>query len=360
MGEESGPPAQATVSSVQGDIGVPQPPYSAASESGDNRFLGAMTSQSTQGIWANIKVANPSVHRGTSDFFVASVMVHQYDPNLWIQVGWAEAGWRDDKQYVFVYDTEWDQWIFYDQFSISPDDWITVAINTQGGTKWAAWLWNASIGIWILLQKANLGFSSAQYSSQFAEACANEGSEFYVPETSFFLTRILVAENWDIWDTKYPTFEYNTDPPYDTHWQNKYWNWYMHGGIKISVLWFEGNLRSEGRWIAAYIQLPEEYSAADIDATTILVNGTIAPVLDPWYGFVVNSSEYLIDHNYDGALERMVKFDRASVASWIYQSVEMQDKVTLSITGQLTDGTPFEGTDTIFAFWQHHKSPSKQ
>jgi len=73
------------------------------------------------------------------------------------------------------------------------------------------------------------------------------------------------------------------------------------------------NLRSKGKWLTAYIQLPEEYDPDDIDATTILLNATIQPVLDPKYDFVTNSSEYLIDHNEDGILERMVKFNRTEI-----------------------------------------------
>jgi hypothetical protein len=120
------------------------------------------------------------------------------------------------------------------------------------------------------------------------------------------------------------------------------------------------DLRSKGQWITAYIQLPEGYNPEDIDASTILLNGTIQPVLDPKYGFVTNSSEYLVDHNNDGVLERMVKFDRAAVASWIYQSVGMEPDVSLAITGKLFDGTPFEGTDTISAFWTGQRSPCKR
>lgn len=107
------------------------------------------------------------------------------------------------------------------------------------------------------------------------------------------------------------------------------------------------NFRSKGEWITAYIQLPEGYNASDIDATTILLNGTVAPVLDPKYGFVGDPSGYLVDYNNDGILERMVKFDRASIASWIYRSVGMQYRVSSTITGKLADGTPFEGTCII-------------
>jgi len=109
------------------------------------------------------------------------------------------------------------------------------------------------------------------------------------------------------------------------------------------------NLRSKGKWITAYIQLPEGYSATDIDASTILLNGTISPVLDPTYGFVTNPSGYLVDYNNDGILERMVKFDRATVESWIYHTQGITyGNVALTLTGKLFDGTRFEGTDIIF------------
>ena len=101
------------------------------------------------------------------------------------------------------------------------------------------------------------------------------------------------------------------------------------------------NLESKGQWITAYIQLPEGYEAEDIDATTILLNETVSPVLDPKYEFVTNPSEYLIDHNEDGILERMVKFDRAEVMALLSVG-----EATLTITGEV-DGTPFEGTDTV-------------
>jgi len=101
------------------------------------------------------------------------------------------------------------------------------------------------------------------------------------------------------------------------------------------------NLRSEGLWITCYIELPKRYNAEDIDATTILLNGTISPVLDPKYDFVTNSSECLVDHNEDGILERMVKFDRAEVIALLSVG-----EATLTITGEV-NSTPFEGSDTI-------------
>ena len=108
------------------------------------------------------------------------------------------------------------------------------------------------------------------------------------------------------------------------------------------------NFRSNGKWITAYIQLLEGYDPADINASAILLNGTIAPVLDLKYGFVTNANEYLVDHNGDGILERMVKFDRVAVESFITSHGVSYGNAALTITGKLLDGTSFEGTDIIF------------
>lgn len=107
------------------------------------------------------------------------------------------------------------------------------------------------------------------------------------------------------------------------------------------------NLGSKGNWITAYVQLPEGYSAADIDASTILLNGTIAPVLDPKYGFVTNSSEYLVDYNNDGILERMVRFNRTAVEDFILSRGYRYGSVTLTVAGSLYDGTSFDGNNAV-------------
>jgi hypothetical protein len=109
------------------------------------------------------------------------------------------------------------------------------------------------------------------------------------------------------------------------------------------------NLKSKGQWITAYVQLPPQYNASEIEAAAISLNGTLMPELDLKYGFVANASEYLVDHNGDGVLERMLKFERAAVESWIYGTMGISyGKVSLTLTGKLFDGTPFEGTCSIF------------
>ncbi len=101
-------------------------------------------------------------------------------------------------------------------------------------------------------------------------------------------------------------------------------------------------LMAKGKWITAYIELPGGYDVADIDATTVLLNGTVPAVTDPKYDFVTDPGIYLTDHDGDGILERMVKFDRSAVQAIL----TVGDAVGITVTGEVA-GTPFEGSDII-------------
>ena len=103
------------------------------------------------------------------------------------------------------------------------------------------------------------------------------------------------------------------------------------------------NLRSRGKWVTCYIELSGGYDPRDINASTILLMDTLSPELNLKYGFVKSEESYIVDHDNDGIMERMVKFDRAEVEKILTPS----DDVVLTITGSLLDGTEFEGADTI-------------
>jgi len=98
------------------------------------------------------------------------------------------------------------------------------------------------------------------------------------------------------------------------------------------------NLESNGKWITVLISLPEEYEVSDINVSTVQL-GTVPAA---W-------------GNVEGN-KLMVKFDRQMVIGyiWAYKLYHMQIplpkegvEVDLTVTGELSDGTPFEGSDTI-------------
>ena len=105
------------------------------------------------------------------------------------------------------------------------------------------------------------------------------------------------------------------------------------------------NLRSGGKWITAYIELPEGYDVANINVSTILLNDTIPVEPKPIA---------IGDYDNDTVPDLMVKFDRQQVINYIMANVDMSRlyeerfmTITLTITGKLKNGTPFQGSDTI-------------
>jgi hypothetical protein len=106
------------------------------------------------------------------------------------------------------------------------------------------------------------------------------------------------------------------------------------------------NLKSKGNWITAYIELPAGFDVHNINVSSILLNNTI--VVAP------SAPATIGDHDTDGILDLMVKFDRAAVALYVLDNVDIvyllnkgSMTITLTVTGKLNDGTPFSGTSMI-------------
>jgi hypothetical protein len=111
------------------------------------------------------------------------------------------------------------------------------------------------------------------------------------------------------------------------------------------------NVSTSGRWVTVYIELVEGYEAIEIDHATIRLNGVVGPLDDPQYGFVADESSYLTDEACTpGVYERMVKFVRADVAAVI----SLGEEVEILITGELEDGSAFEGRDFIRVIQRGH------
>ncbi len=81
------------------------------------------------------------------------------------------------------------------------------------------------------------------------------------------------------------------------------------------------NLKSKGKWITCYIDLPEGYNVNNIDIGSILLEDTIPAEWGDIQGDIL-----------------MVKFHRNEVEDMLFVGA-----YNLKVTGELTDGTPFEG-----------------
>ena len=94
------------------------------------------------------------------------------------------------------------------------------------------------------------------------------------------------------------------------------------------------NLKSKGKWITCYIELPEGYDVGDIDVSTIMLNGQVPAESRP---------TAISDYDGDGIADLMVKFSRSAVQNILPAEGEAE----ITVAGELADGTAFEGKDTI-------------
>jgi hypothetical protein len=109
------------------------------------------------------------------------------------------------------------------------------------------------------------------------------------------------------------------------------------------------NVKSHGEWITAYIELPEGYDVNDIDVSTIYLLDSI-PV-------DTSAPATVGDYDSDGISDLMVKFVRTAVVTELGTEDVTEDATEdetgtddyeeLTITGELTDETPFGGSDMI-------------
>jgi hypothetical protein len=111
------------------------------------------------------------------------------------------------------------------------------------------------------------------------------------------------------------------------------------------------NKKSGDKWVTVYIELPEKYDVWQTDGSTVLLNGIIPAHLgqEGWAKAESNKSN-IIDHDGDGILERMVKFDRNAVKDIL----EIGDKVQVTVSGGVkysnghdTGLADFKGQDII-------------
>jgi len=98
-----------------------------------------------------------------------------------------------------------------------------------------------------------------------------------------------------------------------------------------------------GKWITAYIWFGND----DYDVNNITVSSVTLEV--------IGSNVSVSRHDIQGNI-LMVKFKRAEVISLlepmiIHMSPRVKSEVTFKVTGNLNDGNPFEGSDTIKVFF---------
>ena len=98
------------------------------------------------------------------------------------------------------------------------------------------------------------------------------------------------------------------------------------------------NLASKGKWISCKIWLPEDYNVADIEPNSVVIENEPNDIHADWLWF--NEKQNVA----------MAKFKRSDV-----QDILEPGEVELTVSGELADGTSFQGTDIIKVIDKGHK-----
>ena len=102
------------------------------------------------------------------------------------------------------------------------------------------------------------------------------------------------------------------------------------------------NLTSKGKWITSYIRLPQDYDVADVNSTSIMIEDEIKAT-QIW----VDEDEQFI----------MAKFPRSQLQQLLIE-LDLLGEVELLVSGELVDGTRFEGTATLRVIGKSGKNNS--
>ncbi|HEX7169037.1 MAG TPA: PKD domain-containing protein [Acidimicrobiales bacterium] len=195
-------------------------------------WLGGQTNNyGSVGIYGALNVVDPASPHTSTDFLAHRIMVKSCDSSRWLEIGWAEVGWRANAQYIYSFNTVTNTWMFFDQYPIASGSRIWVALVHVGNNVWEAQLfWN---GAWQTLVSVNPGSGIGCGNEQYVEP--------YKPTTNFNFPTITTGDGtsggmkiarpsdaaWLTWNTSIPTLENNasSDGYYNTTWNTKYYAW---------------------------------------------------------------------------------------------------------------------------------------
>ncbi len=216
--------------------GLPKRPEPRESESLSvgYHYIGPKTSQDNQGVWGRNYVVDPKVdHPGAASRFVAErVYANDSSYNQWIEAGWAEVSWRDDKQYVYEFDSVTQEWHFFDGYTLSSGSAVETRVFYMSGiyNEWWATYYLGG-GSWAVLAAESLGFTTADRGYNRGEVYTADGIHPILPPSSFERGYLLV-NGWQLWDTRYSiSTVVNEDSPYECDMIEQYYRFNIHSPV---------------------------------------------------------------------------------------------------------------------------------
>lgn len=196
-------------------------------------YVGPMTYQDNQGVWGRNTVVDPNVpHPGPAGarFVAERVYANDTSWNRWMEAGWAEVSWRDDRQYIYEFDTVNNTWIFFDEYSLALGS--RVETDVQYDPDLGMWKARYHLGgdYWRVLMTADIGFTTASQGYNRGEVYTADGVHPILPLSGFDVGYLLINGVWRIWDTRYLT-DIARDAPYQCDMIEEYHRFNIHSPI---------------------------------------------------------------------------------------------------------------------------------
>ncbi|UCH88339.1 MAG: LamG domain-containing protein [Thermoplasmata archaeon] len=98
------------------------------------------------------------------------------------------------------------------------------------------------------------------------------------------------------------------------------------------------NLKSKGKWVSGYIELPDGYDVNDIDVSTVKISKAGDTAVDI---SAEGHPSSIGDNDCDGIPDLMVKFSRPELIAAM-KNHEHEPEIEMVIEGELDDGTEFQ------------------
>jgi hypothetical protein len=196
-------------------------------------YAGPMTIQDNQGVWGRNTVVDPNVpHPGPAGnrFVVERVYANDASWDHWIKAGWGEVSWRDDRQYIYEFDSVNQTWNFFDEYPLSSGSAVETRVYYNADVDaWRA-LYYLGENRWRVLVEVSLGFTTADRGFNRGEVYTADGVHPILPLSGFDKGYLLIDGVWRIWDTRYWTW-IDRDDPYQCDMLTQYYRFNIHSPI---------------------------------------------------------------------------------------------------------------------------------
>lgn len=224
--------AEGTVD-ISAPLKQPKRPREMGMLSAGYHYVGPMTYQDNQGVWGRNTVVDSNVpHPGPAGARFVAERVYANDTSWdhWMEAGWAEVSWRDDRQYIYEFDTVNNTWIFFDEYNLVSGSRVETDVQyDQNLGMWKA-RYHLGGGYWRVLMTADIGFTTASQGYNRGEVYTADGVHPILPLSGFDKGYLLIDGVWRLWDTRYWT-EIARNEPYECDMLTQYYRFNIHSPI---------------------------------------------------------------------------------------------------------------------------------